>query len=78
MGAPYLEELESAFRAGARDLYEAAQVAGITFESACLTFNNGLLKGYWAVALPESAEYKKEKFINLLRHFCLAILAIYP
>jgi hypothetical protein len=49
MAAPYLNELEQAFRAGARDLYQAAEMAGITFDEACLSFNNGLLKGWWRI-----------------------------
>ncbi|MFZ2051449.1 MAG: hypothetical protein WAU69_11030 [Solirubrobacteraceae bacterium] len=52
MSAPYLEEMEAAFRSGAKDLHEAAAVVGISFDSACLTFNNGLRKGYWRIELP--------------------------
>jgi len=56
MSAPYLEEIGSAIRAGARDLHAIAERVGIDFESCCLSFNNGLLKGYWKIELtdPES------------------------
>lgn len=52
MAAPYLEKVEEAFRAGARDFHEVAELLGTTFEDVCLTFNNGLRKGYWTVQLP--------------------------
>lgn len=51
MSAPYLEELEQAFADGARDLHQAAKMIGISFESACLSFNNGLLKNYFKILL---------------------------
>ena len=51
MSAPWLDELEQAFRSGARDLNTAAEMCGIDFESACLSFNNGLLKGYWRIVV---------------------------
>jgi hypothetical protein len=51
MAAPYLEELEQAFLAGAGDLITAAEMCGIDFESACLSFNNGLIKGYWRIVV---------------------------
>ena len=53
MAAPYLEEMEEAFRNGAKDLHTVAEMIGISFESACLTFNNGLLKNYWRIELTD-------------------------
>jgi hypothetical protein len=55
MAAPYLDELEQAFLAGAKDLNTAADMCGIDFESACLSFNNGLLKGYWKIVVNDPA-----------------------
>lgn len=60
MSAPYLEELEQAFLNGARDLHEAAQICGIDFESACLSFNNGLLKGYWCIVVTTPKKQHEE------------------
>jgi hypothetical protein len=55
MSAPYLEEIEQAIRDGASDLHDIAARVGISFESVCLSFNNGILKGYWNIVLTESA-----------------------
>lgn len=53
MADPYLEDLERVFREGVRDLHEAASKLGIPYEAVCATFNNGLLKGYWTITLPD-------------------------
>lgn len=55
MADPYLEMMEEALKAGARDLHEVAQKMGVPFETACATFNNGLLKGYWKIILADQA-----------------------
>ena len=49
MSAPYLEEMAALLGAGVKDMHEVADALDISFESACLTFNNGLLKGYWSI-----------------------------
>jgi hypothetical protein len=49
LSAPYLEEMEDEFTKGTRTLAEVADAIGIEFESAALTFNNGICKGYWSV-----------------------------
>jgi hypothetical protein len=51
MADPYLELLEEAFRAGAKDLHQAAKLMDLPFETVCNTFNNGLLKGYWSISI---------------------------
>jgi hypothetical protein len=55
MADPYLESMERALLDGARDLHQAAEKMGVSFETACNTFNNGLLKGYWKVVLADQA-----------------------
>lgn len=59
MSAPYLEEMEDAFRHGVRNLREIAEYLGIEYESACLSFDNGVDKGYWSIVLPRVAEMDK-------------------
>lgn len=63
MSDPYLEDLERAFKAGARDLHDAGRIVhphmtpDDSFRSICLTFDNGLLKGYWKIVLaPEDPD----------------------
>jgi hypothetical protein len=51
MAAPYLEEIEQELRKGAPDLLTVAKNLNISFESVCLSFNNGLLKGYWKIVV---------------------------
>jgi hypothetical protein len=48
---PYLEKLEGVLLSGVRDLHEAAEKMHLPFEAVCLTFNNGLRKGYWKIAV---------------------------
>lgn len=62
MADPNLEALERILEDGVRDLHEAATKLhpGVdhddAFVSTCLTFNNGLLKGYWRIELPEASD----------------------
>jgi hypothetical protein len=53
MAAPYLEEIRQALLDDAKDFHEVAEMVGIPFESVCLSFNNGLLKGYWHIVVNE-------------------------
>lgn len=53
MSAPDLDVIEQAFRDGAKSLTDVATRTGLCFESVCLSFNNGLLKGYWKIVLPD-------------------------
>jgi hypothetical protein len=55
MSEPYLEQLETVLKEGCKDLHEASEKIflryglKLPFEALCLTFNNGLLKGYWKI-----------------------------
>jgi|SRR5580765_10249 len=53
MADAYLEVLDDFFRRNPNivDLHEVAEKLGLPFESLCLAFNNGLLKGYWKILL---------------------------
>lgn len=53
MSDPYLERLEQVLREGIHDLHDAADRLNLPYDVVCLTFNNGLLKGYWKIVLSE-------------------------
>ena len=51
MSDPYLERLEEVLREGIHDLHDAADRLNLPYDMVCLTFNNGLLKGYWRIVV---------------------------
>ncbi len=52
MSAPDLEKIDEAIKAGGfKDLHGLAEKVGVSFESLCLSLNNGMMKGYWALRL---------------------------
>ena len=51
MSDPDLERLEEVLRDGIHDLHDAADRLNLPYEAVCLTFNNGLLKGYWRIVV---------------------------
>jgi hypothetical protein len=69
MSDAYLEEMDRVLRAswgGCRDLHEVAEKTGLPFEVVCNTFNNGLLKGWWRIALARNQlEMAIRSFTNL-------------
>jgi len=55
MSDSYLERLEIVLREGVSDLHDAADRLNVPYDVVCLTFNTGLLRGYWKIVVNERA-----------------------
>lgn len=55
----YLDRLEEVLREGIHDLHDAADRLNLPYEVVCLTFNVGLLNGYWRIVVNDHCAMAK-------------------